>query len=345
MRKGKFMEKQKNLIRLSNLLLDSLYELKKAKLLQIQNMMQDFCLRCSDTTKDSHLFHAAVERGWQSSAENIISRISRNLSDFSYHLQRFKQLVSTDEGKLPKLSDIFAELSQIDQELGEYQFDLKEKTISVITEPITLDDISLGSFEIKLFIAEIRKIHSAAPYGIIALEPNPAGTDPNVTHPHVSSEKLCEGDGHVSIRRALEQGRLCDFFTMIVSILQTYNPDSPYVSLDDWEGISCYDCGCTIPGDDCYYCEYCDRDYCAQCSTYCRICDTTSCLGCACECPSCNESVCQSCTDKCKECDETFCKECLTEEGICQTCEEQRKESENEEQEQFSEEPKADAAV
>ena len=34
MRKGNFMEKQKKLIRLSNLLLDSLYELKKAKLRQ-----------------------------------------------------------------------------------------------------------------------------------------------------------------------------------------------------------------------------------------------------------------------------------------------------------------------
>ena len=45
MRKGNFMEKQKNLIKLSNLLLDSLYELRKAKLRQIQNVMEDFGIR------------------------------------------------------------------------------------------------------------------------------------------------------------------------------------------------------------------------------------------------------------------------------------------------------------
>ena len=56
------------------------------------------------------------------------------MSDFSYHLQRFKDLVNSDETELPKLSCIFAELSQIEEELGEYKFDMKEKTISVITE-------------------------------------------------------------------------------------------------------------------------------------------------------------------------------------------------------------------
>jgi len=345
MRKENFMKKYKNIVRLSNLLLEALCELKRQRLRQIQSSFEDFSYKCCDATKDSHLFYAAIEKGWLSGAEKVISRVSRNLNDFSYHLQRFKELINADETKLPKLSDIFAELSQIDQELGEYQFDLKERTISVITEPITLDEIAFGPFEIKLFIDQINKLYTDSPFRVIALEPNPAGADDNVTHPHVSSERLCEGDGHVSIRRSLEQGRFCDFFTMIVSILQTYNPDSPYISLDDWEGISCYDCGCTVSGDDCYYCESCDRDYCSQCSTYCQMCDTTLCLGCAYECPSCNEPVCQSCTAKCKDCEETYCKDCLTEDGLCQSCEEQRKEDSDEEQASESKKPETCVAI
>ena len=345
MRKGKFMKKYKNITKLSNLLLEALNGLKTARLQKIQASLEDFSYKCRDATKDSHLFYAAIEKGWFGSAEKIRTRVNRNLSDFSYHLQRFKESVTSDETKLPKLSCIFAELSQIDEELGEYQFDLKEKTISVITEPITLDDIPFGPFEIKLFIDQINKLYTDSPYRIIALEPNPAGTDSCVTHPHVSSEKLCEGDGVVSIRKAIEQGRLCDFFMMIVNILQTYNPDSPYVALDDWEGISCYDCGYTVAGDDCYYCECCDRDYCSSCSTYCQMCDTTLCLGCAYECPSCNEPVCQSCTAKCKDCEETYCKDCLTEDGLCQNCEENRKENSDEEQESESEKSEAGPAV
>jgi hypothetical protein len=339
------MNKYKNEIRLANMLLDALCELKRTNLQHMQRKLEEFNGKYTEAAKDSQLFRAAVNKGWFRSAEKIKARLNRNLNEFYYYLQRFKELINAEETKLPKLSDIFAELSQIDQELGEYQFDLKENTISVITDSITLDSITFGPFEIKLLIDHVDKLYTETPYGVIALEPNPAGSDSSVTHPHVSSETLCEGDGHVAIRKALEQGRLCDFFTMIISILQTYNPDSPYVSLDEWQGISCYDCGYTVSGDDCYYCECCDRDYCSGCSTYCRMCDTTICLGCAYECPECKEPVCRGCTAICKECEEVFCKDCLTEEGTCNSCEEQRKDNHNEEQEEESTKPKTSAAI
>ena len=331
------MKKDRNLIKLSNLLLSALSELELQRLRQIQASFENFNSKCADAIKESHLFNAAVEKNWLGSADKIRSRISRNLNDFSYHLQRFKELINADDTRLPNLSDIFAELSQIEEELGEFNYDLKEMTISVITEPITLDNLLFGPFEIKLFINRINKLYTDSPYRVIALEPNPAGADDSVTHPHVSSESLCEGDGHTAIRRALEQGRLCDFFTMVVSILQTYNPDSPYISLEEWEGVSCYDCGYTIAGDNCYYCEYCDMDYCSECSTYCRVCETTICLGCACECPDCGERVCRNCTAICKECEENYCKDCSTKEGLCQNCLEQRKENDDEEQAETTE--------
>ena len=344
MRKGKIMKKQKQIIKLSNLLLDALCELKKAKLHKIQSCFEDFCSRCSQITKDSHNFYTAVGKNWLGSAEKIKTRACRNINDFSYHFQRFKEIVNTGEIKLPKLADIFAELLQIEQEHGQLSYDLKERTVSVVTDPITMEDIPLGPFEIKLFINDIDKLYIESPYKIIALEPNPAGSDDSVTHPHVSSERLCEGDGHTAIIRAVEQGRLCDLFTMIVSILQTYNPDSPYISLDDWEGTSCYDCGCTISPDDLCYCEDCDRDYCSECSMYCEICDTTSCLGCSYKCPECEIHVCRHCTVVCCECQETFCKNCIDEEGLCQNCIE-RKEQENEENNQEETESTASSAV
>ena len=325
------MKNQKDLIKLSDFVLDALCELKKARLRKIQSGFEDFCSRCGQITKDSHLFYAAVGKSWLSSAEKIKTKLSRNISDFSYHFQKFKETVNIGETKLPKLADLFTELLQIEQEHGQLSYDLKERTVSIVTDPVTMEDIPLGPFEIKLFIDEINKLYTESSYRIIALNPNPAGSDSEVTHPHVSHEKLCEGDGYVSIRRAVEQGRLCDFFTIVANILQTYNPDSPYVSLDDWEGISCYDCGYTISGDDCYFCEDCEHDYCSSCSTYCNICDTTICVSCSFECPECEKHVCQRCTVVCTKCEETFCKDCVTEEGLCKECEDQRKEPENEE--------------
>ncbi|MFA6424713.1 MAG: hypothetical protein WCW64_00840 [Phycisphaerae bacterium] len=314
------MEKQKNIIRLSNLLLDSLDELKKAKSQQIQSMMEDFSIRCSNATKDSHLFRVAVEKGWLIGAENIRSRISRNINDFSYYLQTFKQLINADETSLPKLSDIYAELLQAEQEFGDIKFDLKEKTLSITTEPITLEDIPLGPFEVSLSIGRINNLYSDSPYRIIALEPNPASCNEEVTHPHVSDETLCEGEGHVPIRAALEQGRFCDFFTMIVNLLQTYNPSSPYVSLDDWSGICCYDCGSTVDNESVYSCYSCGNEFCECCTSYCHSCDETICLGCGTECPNCGELVCHKCLIECSECGSRLCRCCAEEGDLCSEC-------------------------
>jgi len=326
------MKKFRNKIKLANMLQEAFCKLKKAKLRHLKDKFEQFRYKCSEVAKDSHIFYTAVDKGWFGAAEKIKTRVNRNLCDFSYQLQQFKNLSDSEEIKLPKLVVIFADLNQIEDEFGELKFDLEEKTISVITDSIELDDIALGPFEIKLFVDQMSKLYSSnAPYKVIALEPNPAATDGNVTHPHVSSEQVCEGDGHIAIRVAIEQGRLCDLFTMVANILKTYNPDSPYVALSDWEGICCYDCGYTVADDDCYYCENCEHDYCSSCSSYCQICETTICMGCSYECPACNQPVCSTCTAACSECDEILCKDCINEEGLCNNCQEQREEDEDEE--------------
>ena len=326
------MKKQKELFQLSDTTLKAIDELKIQHLKKIQNSMADFCYHCGNAGKDSHMLNLAVQRNWQASAKKIIGRINRNLNDFSYQLQRVQQTMNSETGKTPKLNDIYAELCQIQQEYGQLKYDLKEQTLSIITDSISLDDIPFGPFEIRLRISDICQLYSSSPYRVIALDPNPAGSDSCVTHPHVSNDILCEGDGHMPIRRALEDGRLCDFFTIIINILQTYNPDSPYVSLDDWEGVSCCDCGRSVSGDDSYYCEFCDNDYCSQCSTYCQRCDTTTCLGCAYECPDCEEPVCRNCIAVCKQCEGEFCKDCLTEDGLCKSCDQDRKDNTDEQQ-------------
>lgn len=325
------MKKQKNLVKLANYILSALLELRTARLKEIQAKLEEVGYRSSEAIKDSHRFSVSIEKKWFCAAQQTIDKVSRDLNDFSHYLNRFKELINREEAAVPTLSDIVSELVQMEQEVEKFNFDLAEKTISVMTKSIVLEDVSFGPFEIKLCLNDFNKLYQNRPYRVIALDPNPAATDEDVTHPHVSHEILCEGDGHTAISKALEQGRLCDFFTMVIGVLENYNPSSPYVSIDDWEGRGCYDCGCTISSDEIYYCEYCENDLCDHCSTYCQRCDTTVCLGCAFNCPACGEPVCSRCTTKCKECEETLCKDCLTD-GLCQSCEEQRKEDEYEEE-------------
>lgn len=330
------MKQHKTRIKLANVILLALIEIKKAKLKDIQLKLEDIGHRSSEAVKDSHRFAISLGRDWHSAAQQVLDKVSRDMNDFSYHLSRFKEFVGRDTISIPLLSDIVSELLQMEQEFEQFRFDLAGKTISVITKPIVLENITFGAFEIQLHLNDFNKLYQNRPYRVIALNPNPAATDEDVTHPHVSHEILCEGDGHTAISKALEQGRICDFFTMVIGVLENYNSASPYVSIDDWEGRSCYDCGRTMSSDDSYYCDSCDNDFCDHCSTYCQKCDTTVCLGCSYECPACGQPVCSRCTAKCKDCEEVFCKDCLTD-GLCQSCQEQRKEEDEYGEEQESE--------
>jgi hypothetical protein len=325
------MKEKKNLIKTAELLIDALIKLKVYRLTKIQDGFISFKLKSDEAVKDFSYFNFAINKKWFKSSEHIVNKTARNLSDLLYRIQRVREILDSDQIFIPKLADIYADIEALKDEFADFKFDLSHKTISVITEPIVLEDVHFGSFEIRLHINDLPNLYNDQCYRIIALEPNKAGSDPNVTHPHVSCERLCEGDGYTAIRKAIEQGRLCDFFTLVLGVLNTYNPDSPYVKIEDWDGYSCYDCGCSISRDESYYCDNCEHEFCSSCSTYCHSCDTSLCLGCASQCPDCGRPICDECLVKCSDCDGQFCKSCINSEGLCKYCQEDRKDQENEE--------------
>ncbi len=327
------MNSLKDRVKLSNMILSMLSELRNNKHDKDHKSVDNLLLKWNEISKDLHLHKASTGKRWYVAADNVKIRMRRNVSDLAMHFNRFKDELNQEESKLPVVSDLLAEMQQIEDEYGEINLNLRAKTISIITDPITMEDISLGSFEIVFQIKKLNRLCFDSPYKIVALDPYPAGSDSDVTHPHVSSEKLCEGDGCVPIRKALEQGRLCDFFTIVSQILTTYNPDSPYVAISDWHGVNCHDCGYSTPSDETYYCEECCNDFCAQCSSYCQVCDTTTCYGCAYECPTCKRPVCRNCVGVCDDCEESFCDDCLNDENLCISCEDRRKEDEYEDEE------------
>jgi hypothetical protein len=325
------MEDRKNLIRMANRIQDDLIKLKNNRYLEFMKRLTSFAGQLQELTAESKKMGASLVHGWFSAAERCCSRTSRLLNDISYSISQIQQLAEHPQKQTPKLSLLVEELGQVGEEFGNLDFDKAENTLSVLTEPITLEDVPLGPFRIQLELSKLSELYKDRPYRVIALDPNPAATDEEVTHPHVSGEKLCEGDGCAAIRTALEQGRLADFFIMARNILTTYNPDSPYVSLDDWCGEPCYECGYVTSSDNSYYCSFCDHASCEECTTYCRSCDESICVGCAARCEICEEPVCPRCARiRCVECECVCCESCI-EERLCPNCKEE-KENEDEEQ-------------
>jgi hypothetical protein len=321
------MEHDKYLIRIANRLQDTLMKLAKNRYMEILSRIEKVFEKMDELHTQSRLMKESVIRGWNSSTEECCTGLSRALAEITHSISQVNQLIDLPQKDAPKLSELLSELTQLTNEFEDVDINLAEGTISVSTEPITLEEVYLGPFKIKLNLGMLSKLYSSCAYHVIALDPHPAATNEEVTHPHVSGEHLCEGDGSAAIRVALEDGRLCDFFTLVKSILNTYSPDSPYVPLAEWEGLACYNCGSICDSDNYYVCGFCDRDYCEECSMCCHECDEVVCTGCVTRCSICDESLCPNCVRTCAECGSYCCKSCM-EGNICNDCIEREVENE-----------------
>lgn len=329
----------KELIRVAGDIRDSLLMFQKTRYVECIRQLGLFTSTIHTIVHQSGRLGLALSRDWLAAAEECCVDVARQLSDIPYTVSRLEQILSKRQGGIPSLSDLVQEIKAAGAEFGGIEFDAEENSLSVITEPITLEDIYLGPFRIALSLGKLHQMQHFVPYHVFALEPHPSAKDEAITHPHVSNETLCEGDGAAAIRAAVEEGRLADFFSMVRSILQTYNPDSPYVPLADWDGTPCYDCGYVMDGENVYSCSRCDNPICDDCSRVCTNCGEIVCGECAGVCEICERSLCPTCTKtRCADCGSTCCESCITD-GLCPDCKEEREnEDEDKDEEQEPEE-------
>jgi hypothetical protein len=249
--------------------------------------------------------------GWSATALQVRRGLVEVQRAARAALERIGQQMEEPAAIVPDLRCLLAELNQLYDEFGEIQVDLKRNTLSVTTEPITLEEVYLGPFAIELHWPRLLAVPSSHCFEIVALDPHPAATNDSVTHPHVNDGALCAGDAALPIQRALEQCRLADAFCLIRCVLTTYNPDSPHVHLADWQGQRCYGCGCSVDPDDRCWCEACDHDFCQECITSCTCCGCTRCSECLERCPDCDDSCCPSCLARSAHSREPACRSCL----------------------------------
>jgi len=265
--------------------------------------------------------HRAESRRWIHAVTVLSDRFERSIARCAERIQEISRQVSLFQwtSALPSVREIFAELVALSDEFEGVKVDLPNQAVSVTTEPIDLEEIGFGPFEIRL---HWDRIGERPPYDAIALDPNPARESSDTTHPHVKGERLCEGDGQMAIDRALRAGRLCDFFQIVSRILSTYNSASAYVSLSDWEGVPCNGCGDMLREDDTSACERCSDLLCRNCLIFCERCDALCCQSCTNYCRVCEAQVCSGCQQDCGGCERVCCSRCLSETGLCEECSE-----------------------
>ena len=256
-------------------------------------------------------FELVRDRGWQTAADSLLSSLDLTAANLGRRLDRFRHELprypSSMQVSGPR--DIAADLAALEAEFEKVDLNLQEKKLSVVTSDIELEDTYLGPFCIVLHWEEIG--HGPC-YDVIAEDPHPADANDDVTHPHVSGETLCEGEGSTAIRKAIAQGRLLDFFTLVKQILETYNPESAYVAISRWNGgAECYECGYSMSQDESWSCERCSTTICNDCRTNCEECEATLCSGCSASCHDCDVTFCRRCLEFRPGTKILVCKQCL----------------------------------
>jgi hypothetical protein len=293
--------------------------------------------RCVELVRQSR---RADLRGWQLAAEALRRDLGYTILTLQAELNALvPQLPRTTTPKtMARVGDIYADLVALQQDFREVNHDVRGRWLSVTTEPITLQGVYLGPFEIRLDWSHIGNDEA---YRVIANDPHPPESRENVTHPHVMDERLCEGDSRHAIRQAFNQGRLLDFVTLVANGLRSYNPDSPFVALEIWYGGTCSDCGAVVDEDDCYTCRKCHETICESCEVTCSGCDEFCCSQCITGCEACDDNYCRGCLTPCKQCRAHVCSSCLEEDERCSNCHEK----ERREQNQITDKTTIDAAI
>jgi hypothetical protein len=260
----------------------------------------------------------ARRRGWHGAAKRLTEDLTRELDSCSRMLGNACRALQScpSEPHLSSASDIYRDILALYDEFEDVKIDIGEHELSVTTDRIVLEDIGLGRFDIRL---DWQHLGKSQPYRVVALDPNPAAKDEEVTHPHVQSEQLCEGEGRSGIQAALAECRLYDFFILVSQVLHTYGRGSSYIELEHWAGVPCEDCGGLVDEDGRYYCRHCDKTLCGSCSMTCNGCQESFCSECISTCAACGEEYCGSCLQTCPVCHQRFCENCR-EAGMCQSC-------------------------
>jgi hypothetical protein len=302
----------------------------------------DFLLETAESTAE-RLTHA-LDRGWTTAADYLRREYLSSLRDIGPAVQSLIEDAEHTPEPIPSLRDLFEELLAVEEDFNTLSIDHKAGTIAVLTDAIELEDVDLGRFSIELSYRAIGDLSHDRWFKAITQDPRSPSHDSSITHPHVCDDRVCTGDASVPIRIALTTGRLSEFFMLVRSVLQTYNADSAYVRLDDWDGVSCADCGELANPNDLCFCDGCEQDHCEDCIRCCVDCSQSGCRSCLKRSELTQEWVCSSCEASCNDCGKFCAASELTDRGLCDDCQAEADAREEEEDDVEQAEPAPAAA-
>jgi hypothetical protein len=267
--------------------------------------------------------HRQVEIATARQLPNAAQRLKAKWDDVLRQLTCAIRQVAHHKDQVPpdvrSLSDILQDLQQIRRDYGEFDYFSDEHMLAVTTPKITLQDLDLGRFRIEFNILSLGRRARKSFYEIRTLDLRCAASNGGVCHPHVLFGHLNAREFAEPIRNAKLSGCITDFFSLIVQALQTYDPSTAYVKIDDWHKAFYSQCHAELPESEHLFCEGCDEYCCQGCQVQCPDCGKRVCQDCQSVCHLCGGILCSHCISTCALCGAGTCQKCL-QAGLCPSC-------------------------
>ena len=167
-----------------------------------------------DLCRTNERLRLAERRDWQAVSQSLRLTVDYTAGCLLREIESLRDKLRPHwrSNLVTSVSEIIADLMALEEEFKQFELNLRERSVTVWTAPITLEDIHLDPFRIVLRWERIGSVH---PYEVIALDPHCADSHDDVTHPHVRDQQLCAGDGSSPIEAALSSGRFYDFFLLV----------------------------------------------------------------------------------------------------------------------------------
>lgn len=293
---------------------------------------------------DSHLagavelrrkIHLAVAKNLTCAGPALREELNALLRAMIGRIDELRDGYASVTNRVPDRCEWIKELRHLEDEFGTVEVRWTSAVIRVVTDPIVLRDVYLGPFAIEFDWKHDHRSPGSKFFQVKALSPNvPSGRD-DVTHPHVQDDILCAGDARDSLDQAVADGRFVDAFLIVRSVLTTYNGNSAYVPLGEWDGVHCAQCGRRVASSETSTCEGCECTLCDECVDRCEGCDEARCGDCLSPCDVCrarhcrgeihttdaNRDICPNCLSSCSRCGAAVPKDELTaDRQLCSTC-------------------------
>jgi len=144
----------------------------------------------------------ALDRGWYAAGQHVLKDLDYTVRLLRRELENLQTGLPTNvrPQRLTEPHEMAADLVALAGDFEQVNIDLEQENVSVVTEPIVLEGVHLGSYRIVLHWNRVGRSH---PFEIVSEGASAAESDRDVIHPHVRDQTLCEGDGAAPIRAAL----------------------------------------------------------------------------------------------------------------------------------------------